>query len=152
MTPPKLPHLTLEHIDPRNHELVCGRKCSENEVIADFSYNYAKSDLFLPYRVKEHPAPVHPGDLGEFFILGGWVVTEFMGEWFKHEAQKFSARRLNKPEHEDWTEVWMNRIEDYEQRTSTNLIVCSWDGKLTKKKVRSDANVSMSCQKCWTSG
>jgi len=132
MATPKHPHLTLEHIDPRNHELVCGRLCPENEVIADSSYNYAKSDLFLPYRVKDHPAPVNPGDLGEFFIRGGWVVTEFMGDWFKHEAQKFSARRLNKLTHEDWTEVWMKRIEELESNLDVKILLCSWDGTLTK--------------------
>jgi hypothetical protein len=132
MPTPSFPHLTLEHIDPSKHELVCGLNCLDNEVIADSHYNYGKSDLFLPYRVADYPAPVNPGDLGEFLIRGGWVVTEFMGEWYKFEAQKFSARRLNKPQHEDWTDIWLSRIKDLEDKLDVSIVLCSWDGTVTK--------------------
>jgi hypothetical protein len=111
---------------------VCGLDCLANEVIADSNYNYGKSDLFLPYRVCDYPAPVNPGDLGEFLIRGGWVVTEFMGEWFKAEAKKLSARRLNKVKHEDWTDIWLSRVKDLEDLLGVQVILCSWDGTITK--------------------
>ena len=125
--------LTLEHIDPRNHQLVSGLKNDFNEVLADASYNYSKADYFLPYRVNKYPAPLNPGDLGEFLIQGEWVVTQFMGEWYLHEALKHSARRKGLKNYgKDVTEMWEARIQEYEQRTNTHVIVCSWDGKLSK--------------------
>ena len=125
--------LTLEHIDPRNHTLVSGLKNDFNEVVADASYNYSKSDYFLPYRVQNYSAPVNPGDLGEFLIQGEWVVTEFMGEWYVHEAQKYSQRMTGLKNYgKDSTLMWENRIQGFEQRTNSHVIVCSWDGKLSK--------------------
>ncbi len=76
---------SLEHIDPRNGVLVCGL-CNElNEVLAQHSWNSAKQNRFVPYRVCEYPAPVNPGDIGEFLIQGEWVVCEFAvkgGQWW----------------------------------------------------------------------
>ena len=125
--------LTLEHIDPRNHTLVSGLKNDFNEILADASYNYSKSDSFLPYRAKDYPAPTNPGDVGEFLIQGEWVVTPFMGEWYLHESLKYSARRSGLMHYgTDNTSMWEERIKEYEQRTNTYVIVCSWDGKLAK--------------------
>lgn len=75
--------LTLEHIDPRNGELVCGL-CNEfNEIFADFSYNARKTNRFVPYRVCDYPAPTTFGDIGEFLIEEEWVICEFGGtEWW----------------------------------------------------------------------
>jgi len=125
--------LTLEHIDPRNHTLVTGLKNDFNEILADASYNYSKSDSFLPYRIKDYAAPINPGDIGEFLIQGEWVVTPFMGEWYLHEALKHSARRTGLMHYgTDNTSIWEERIREYEKRTNTHVIVCSWDGKLAK--------------------
>jgi hypothetical protein len=125
--------LTKEHIDPRNHQLVSGLKNDFNEILADASYNYSKSDSFLPYRVKDYPAPTNPGDLGEFLIQGEWVITPFMGDWYRHEALKYSARRKGLIHYgTDSTSMWEERIHEYEQRTGTHVVVCSWDGTLSK--------------------
>lgn len=125
--------LTLEHIDPRNHTLVTGLKNDFNEVLADASYNYSKSDYFLPYRIHSYNAPINPGDIGEFLIQGEWVATEFMGEWYVHEAQKYSRRMTGlKHYNKDSSQVWEDRIQNFEQATNSYVIVCSWDGKLSK--------------------
>ena len=75
--------LTLEHVDPRNHHLVCGLKNEFNEILADYSYNCRKVNRFVPYRVCDYPAPVTFGDIGEFLIQDKWVICEFGGtEWW----------------------------------------------------------------------
>ena len=84
---------TVEHIDPRNHSLVCGLKGMENEIICDHSWNSAKQNRFVPYRVCEFSAPINSGDLGEFFINGEWIVCEFAvkdGLWWA-EANKIGC-------------------------------------------------------------
>jgi len=84
---------TVEHIDPRNHSLVCGRKVIENEIICDHSWNSAKQNRFVPHRICDFPAPINPGDLGEFLIGGNWVVCEFAvkgGIWWI-EANKIGC-------------------------------------------------------------
>jgi hypothetical protein len=75
--------LTLEHIDPRNGELVCGL-CNEfNEILASRSYNARKNNRFVPYRVCDYPPPITFGDIGEFLIKGEWIICEFGGtEWW----------------------------------------------------------------------
>ena len=130
--------LTLEHIDPRNHILVSGLRNEYNEILADASYNYSKSDYFLPYRIKNFDAPVNPGDVGEFLIQGEWVPTEFMGEWYIREAQKYSARMRGLVSYgRDSSALWEQRIREYEETYGTKIIVCSWDGSLSKNcKVR----------------
>ena len=123
--------LTLEHIDPKDHQLVCGLKNKQNEIIADASYNYSKSNLFLPYRCRDHPPPINKGDLCEFLIQGEWQVTEFLGEWWWHEANKFSnARSFGRTKSS--TPLWESRIQDLEARFNVQIIVCSWDGELRK--------------------
>ena len=74
--------ISLEHIDPRNHPLICGLRNDHNEIFAEGSYNYAKHNKFVPYRVGEYPAPVNHGDIGEFLIRGSWHVCEFFREWW----------------------------------------------------------------------
>jgi hypothetical protein len=123
--------LTLEHIDPRDHELICGLKNHHNEIIADASYNYSKANLFLPYRCRDHPQPVNKGDLCEFLIQGEWQVTEFLGDWWWHEANKFSrARSFGRIGSS--TQLWENRIQEIEHRLGVHIIVCSLDGELRK--------------------
>lgn len=125
--------LSLEHIDPIDHLLVCGLKVTLNEVIAEASYNYSKANLFVPYRIHDYPAPVHPGDLGEFWINGGWVVTEFIGEWWWHEANKLSnARTFGRGSNFDSTPMWESRITQVENEFGVHIVVCSWDGQLRK--------------------
>ena len=80
--------LTLEHVDPRNHHLVCGLKNEFNEILADYSYNSRKTDRFVPYRVCDFPAPVTFGDIGEFLIQNHWVTCEFGGETWWEETNR----------------------------------------------------------------
>ena len=85
--------LTLEHIDPRNHSLICGLKTLENELLCDHAWNSAKQNRFVPYRVCIHSAPINPGDVGEFLINGKWQVCEFAvkgGLWWA-EANKIGC-------------------------------------------------------------
>jgi hypothetical protein len=127
--------LTKEHIDPRNHTLVSGLSNEFNEILADAQYNYSKSDYFLPYRVKEYPAPCNPGDPVEVLVQGEWQVLPFQGEWYRHEALKFSRRRLGLRNYRvNSSELWENRLKDYEERTGATVIVCSWDGGLSKNQ------------------
>ena len=103
--------ITLEHIDPLDHSLICGLKNDHNEVLAPAFYNYSKTNLFLPYRVCAYPAPRDKGDLCEFLIRGEWQVTEFLGEWWWHEANKFSnARKFGRVGSS--TELWENRLRE----------------------------------------
>lgn len=119
--------LTLEHIDPISHPLICGLKCPENEVLADASYNYTKRNLFVPYRDKP---PLHPGDLCEFFIRGSWMLTEFYGEWWWMEAVSIlqDHNRYGGPPRVDWEE----RIRRVEQ-LGCHVIVSSASGRLSKQ-------------------
>ena len=82
---------TLEHIDPEKGVLISGLDVRENLIIADESYNKRKTNRFVPYRVKDYPAPVNFGELGEFLIKGEWVVCEFGGaEWWE-ESNKIGC-------------------------------------------------------------
>jgi hypothetical protein len=83
--------LTLEHIDPRNSDYICGLENEFNEVIAESTYNNRKNNRFVPYRVCDHPAPVTFGDVGEFLINGEWVVCEFGGETWKEESNRIGC-------------------------------------------------------------
>lgn len=83
--------ICLEHIDPVNSDHICGLRVPLNEILAEGSYNYAKTNKFVPYRVKDHPAPVNPGDLCEFLINGDWVVLEFYSEPWHAEARRIGC-------------------------------------------------------------
>jgi hypothetical protein len=80
--------LSLEHIDPLRHHLICGLKNDHNEIVADLNYNKSKNNRFVPYRVLTLPPPVTFGDMGEFLIKGQWVVCEFGGEAWKKECRR----------------------------------------------------------------
>ena len=79
---------SLDHIDPlweegRDYQLICGFSTLENEIIVDYSYNSRKTNRFVPYRVKDYPAPLFFGDLCEFLIRGEWTICKFGGtEWW----------------------------------------------------------------------
>ena len=79
---------SLEHIDPVKHHLICGFKKPENEIIADLTYNKSKNNRFVPYRVKDYPAPVSFGDICEFLIKEKWVVCTFGGRKWKKETKR----------------------------------------------------------------
>ena len=83
--------ISLEHIDPVNSDHICGLRVPLNEIFAEGSYNYAKANKFVPYRVKDHPAPVNPGDLCEFLINGDWVVLEFYSDPWHAEARRIGC-------------------------------------------------------------
>lgn len=123
--------LTLEHIDPRKHPLVCGLRVPHNEVIADSSYNYSKSADFVPYRASIYPAPSNPGDICEFCIQGEWVIDAFItGEWWKMEALRIRNRfKVNGgPPRANWEA----RIQIHEDKWNCKIIICSGDGTLRK--------------------
>lgn len=84
--------ITLEHIDPISHPLVSGLRNDFNEVMAVGSYNYSKRNLFVPYK---GVAPQNEGDVCEFLIKGEWMMTEFLGEWWRMEAVRI-LQRFNK--------------------------------------------------------
>ena len=79
---------SLEHIDPVKHSLICGLSNDFNEVTADLTYNKSKNNRFVPYRVKEYPAPVTFGDICEFLIKGEWTVCEFGGKLWSKECRR----------------------------------------------------------------
>ena len=83
--------LTLEHIDPRNSDHICGLENEFNEVIADFTYNIRKNNRFVPYRICDYPAPITFGDVGEFLIEDDWVVCEFGGKLWKDETNRIGC-------------------------------------------------------------
>lgn len=80
--------LSVEHIDPRKHKLICGLKNEFNEILADSTYNKSKNNRFVPYRVCEHPAPVNFGDVCEFLIEGCWMLCIFGGTEWCQEANR----------------------------------------------------------------
>ena len=41
----------VDHIDPLNHELVCGLEVPNNLQVIPFSSNRSKSNKFIPYRI-----------------------------------------------------------------------------------------------------
>lgn len=98
--------LSLDHIDPlfdrkkKKHgfSLVCGLHCLANLTETSFRLNVQKSDAFVPFRVKDHPAPTQPGDLCEFWIDGEWKVVPFLGEewWFEARELGFSKSGCEK--------------------------------------------------------
>jgi hypothetical protein len=109
--------LSLEHLDPRNHSLVCGLRNEFNEIIADFYYNSGKQNRFVPYRVCDYPAPVNPGDLGEFLIDGEWKVCEFAvkgGEWWV-EANRIGCGATTKPSEESIAKMRKPKSETHRQ-------------------------------------
>jgi len=121
---------TLEHIDPQNSALVSGLRVDLNEILAEPSYNYSKGSLFVPYRVCDYPAPVHPGDTAEFLIKGEWVITEFYGEWWRLEA--IDAQLTHSSRGGVHRANWEQRIKDVEEKWQCHIIVCSPDGRLRK--------------------
>lgn len=80
--------LSLEHIDPRDSNFVCGLENEFNEIWVETSYNARKTNRFVPYRVCEHPAPTMFGDTGEFLIEEKWVVCEFGGKGWWAETNR----------------------------------------------------------------
>jgi hypothetical protein len=87
--------VTLEHIDPRDGELVCGLLNPRNEILAGLSYNSRKTNRFVPYRIRDYPAPQTFGDIGEFCINGQWVVCEFGGPAWWDESNRIGNSCVN---------------------------------------------------------
>ena len=79
---------TIDHIDPRNHTLICGLRTTLNEVEVSYSYNSRKTNHFVPYRVFGFPAPNYFGDMAEFLINEEWVVCEFGGKKWWEESNR----------------------------------------------------------------
>ena len=100
--------LTLEHIDPKKHSLVCGLDNMVNAIIADESYNKSKNNRFVPYRVCEYPAPVNFGDIGEFLIFNEWVVCEFGGDAWWNESGRLGCSQTSRKKNFDATRVFFD--------------------------------------------
>jgi len=95
--------LTLEHIDPRHHHLICGLENNDNEILATLSYNARKTNRFVPYRVCDYDAPINFGEMGEFLINGSWTVCEFGGSEWWNETNRI-GNATTKSTVRPWTE------------------------------------------------
>ena len=80
--------LSLEHIDPRESDFICGLDFSPNLIWVDNTYNARKTNRFVPYRVCDYNAPTTFGDLGEFLIGTEWKICEFGGEIWWEESNR----------------------------------------------------------------
>ena len=97
--------VSLEHIDPIRHSLICGLRNDLNEILASLSYNARKTNRFVPYRVCEHPAPVTFGDMCEFLIEDEWVVCEFGGDiWWAESNRVGNATNTRRCGLRTWSE------------------------------------------------
>jgi len=95
---------SVDHIDPkweegRDYQRVCGLVSPLNLLDVELSYNAAKQNKFVPYRVDLFPAPIRFGDMAEFLIgsdllsdtPGSWVVCEFGGETWWEESRRIGC-------------------------------------------------------------
>ena len=90
--------VSLEHLDPINHTLICGLRNNHNEILATVSYNARKTNRFVPYRVCDYSAPVTFGDIGEFLIEDTWTACEFGGDiWWAESNRIGNACTMPKP-------------------------------------------------------
>lgn len=85
----------VDHIDPLKSEFVCGFDTQLNAISADISYNRAKSNAFVPYRIKDHPAPQKFGDCCEFLIQGRWTICKFGSTKWWNEVYRLGYSRTN---------------------------------------------------------
>jgi len=99
---------TVEHIDPQKGVLVSGLDVESNLIIADESYNKRKTNRFVPYRVKDYPAPVNFGEIGEFLIREEWVVCEFGGEEWWQESTKIGCSQTSSRKNFEATRVFFD--------------------------------------------
>ena len=88
--------VSLEHLDPITHTLICGLRNNHNEILASLSYNARKNNRFLPYRVHDYSAPVTFGDVGEFLVEDVWTVCEFGGDIWWKETNRIGNATNNK--------------------------------------------------------
>jgi hypothetical protein len=85
----------VDHIDPLKNEFICGFDSELNTISADLSYNKAKSNAFVPYRIKNYAPPIKFGDTCEFLIQDSWIVCKFgSNRWWK-EATRIGYSRTN---------------------------------------------------------
>ena len=84
----------IDHIDPRNSDLICGLDVRINKIILDSTTNNRKSNRFVPYMVDPDMA-VHQefGDWAIFLIQDKWCWCEFGGAewWAESKRLGFSA-------------------------------------------------------------
>ena len=99
---------TVEHIDPQKGILVSGLDVEANVIIADESYNKRKTNRFVPYRLKDYPAPVNFGETGEFLINGEWVICEFGGEEWWAESTKIGCSQTSSRRNFESTRVFFD--------------------------------------------
>ena len=105
--------LTLEHIDPISSDHICGLKNSYNEILADASYNFRKSNCFVPYRICKYSAPQNFGDSCEFLIQDEWKVCKFGDEvWWKEAHRIGCAHNKNYYERTKIHRDALKRIEE----------------------------------------
>ena len=82
---------STDHIDPLNSDHVCGLDIDLNKITETVSYNAAKSNKFVPYRIELFGAPKRFGDIGEFLINDQWVVCEFGGDKWHAETRRIGC-------------------------------------------------------------
>lgn len=82
---------SVDHIDPLHSDHICGLNVSINIAQTDVSYNAAKSNKFVPYRVNVWPAPHLFGDVCEFLIDNVWTVCEFGGDVWHAECRRIGC-------------------------------------------------------------
>jgi hypothetical protein len=85
----------VDHIDPLKSKLICGFDVCSNVIKSCLKYNKAKSNAFVPYRVRSMPAPQKFGDIAEFLIEDKWVICKFGGNRWWKEAKKLGYSRTN---------------------------------------------------------
>lgn len=83
--------ISVDHIDPLHSDHVCGLDNDLNKILKSVSYNAAKSNKFVPYRVELFGAPQEFGDTAEFLIDGQWIVCEFGGDTWHTETRRIGC-------------------------------------------------------------
>ena len=83
---------TVDYIDPRKSDYVCGLDVEANITTAELGYNAIKTNRFIPYRVKGFSLPPRVfGDFCEFLIEGEWVFCEFRGGLWWEESKRIGC-------------------------------------------------------------
>ena len=89
----------IDHIDPKNSDLICGLDVRINQIVLDAKTNIRKNNRFVPYMVDPDMA-VHQefGDWGIFLIQDKWQWCEFGGSewWAESKRLGFSSTKANK--------------------------------------------------------
>ncbi len=123
----------VDHIDPlwkegRDYQLVCGWDDPLNYCERESTFNTAKSNRFLPWRVisgEISSVPINQGDLCLFLvgadierdIPGEWVLMEFLSEeWFAATHQTAGGVRALEEWRKDNLEAQIQNLVEWRQK------------------------------------